>query len=62
MPDQFGGAAGKKLKYRPLKDLLISISHLPMQEQSEIVSDTFNNWMGDLEQVDDVTVVGIRIQ
>ena len=62
MPDQFGGVAGKKLKYRPLKDLLISISHLPMQEQSEIVSDTFNNWMGDLEQVDDVTVVGIRIQ
>ena len=61
MPDQFGGVAGKKLKYRPLKDLLISISHLPMQEQSEIVSDTFNNWMGDLEQVDDVTVVGIRI-
>jgi serine phosphatase RsbU (regulator of sigma subunit) len=61
MPDQFGGLAGKKFKNKALKDLFISISHLPMQEQCKMVSDAFNNWMGELEQVDDVTIVGIRI-
>jgi len=61
MPDQFGGLAGKKFKNKALKDLFISISHLPMQEQCKLVSDAFNNWMGELEQVDDVTIVGIRI-
>jgi serine phosphatase RsbU (regulator of sigma subunit)/Tfp pilus assembly protein PilF len=61
MPDQFGGPKGKKYKYKNLKDLLISISKLPMNLQHQKINDTFNNWKGNLEQVDDVCVIGIKV-
>jgi ligand-binding sensor domain-containing protein/serine phosphatase RsbU (regulator of sigma subunit) len=59
--DQFGGPAGKKFKYKQLRELLISIHRKDMHEQAEILKDTFDKWKGDLEQVDDVCLVGIRI-
>ncbi len=59
--DQFGGEKGKKFKVKPFKDYLVSIAHLSMQEQKEKLTETFNNWKGDEEQVDDVCVIGIRI-
>lgn len=61
MSDQFGGPRGKKYMKRQLKELLISISHLPMDEQKEKLSTSFHNWKAGLEQVDDITIVGIRI-
>lgn len=59
--DQFGGEKGKKFKYKPLNQLLTSISDLPLQEQKQKLDETFSNWKGDLEQVDDVCILGIRI-
>ncbi len=59
--DQFGGPSGKKYKYRPLADLLIRIHELPMEEQKERMGKEFDLWKKDLQQVDDVLVVGIRI-
>ena len=59
--DQFGGPKGKKFKYNALNELLNSISHLDVTEQYEIIDQTFNNWKADLEQVDDVCIVGIKI-
>lgn len=59
--DQFGGEKGKKFKYKQLQELLISNSHLPMQEQKQILADTIEKWMGNLEQVDDILVIGIKI-
>jgi serine phosphatase RsbU (regulator of sigma subunit) len=61
MPDQFGGPKGKKYKYTRLKEFLISISNLSMHEQKERLHLEFKNWKGDLEQVDDVCIIGIRI-
>lgn len=58
--DQFGGNEGKKFKYKPLKDLLISISHLPMNEQYKIVEKTHDDWKGNYFQVDDILLIGIR--
>ncbi len=58
--DQFGGTEGKKFKYKPLKDLLISISHLPMNEQYNIVEKTHDEWKGNYFQVDDILLIGIR--
>ena len=44
-----------------LKELLTSNSHLSMNEQKELLNQTFNKWVGNLEQVDDVTLIGIKI-
>ncbi|MCE3229099.1 MAG: nprA [Bacteroidetes bacterium] len=59
--DQFGGPRGKKFKYKQLKDLLISIQSKPMHEQEGILIDTLNSWRGNLEQVDDVCIIGVRV-
>jgi serine phosphatase RsbU (regulator of sigma subunit)/streptogramin lyase len=61
MPDQFGGPKGKKFMYKQLKELLISIASLPMSEQKEKLSTALNNWKGNLEQVDDVCIIGVRV-
>lgn len=59
--DQFGGPKGKKFKYKPLKESLLENSHLSMNQQFSIVSKTFKEWKGNLEQVDDVCMIGIKI-
>lgn len=60
-PDQFGGPKGKKFMYRPLKELLISISGKPVDEQKALLADQLEAWKGSLEQVDDICLIGIRI-
>ncbi|MCD6019098.1 MAG: protein serine/threonine phosphatase [Bacteroidetes bacterium] len=60
-PDQFGGLKGKKFLYKTLKELLLSINHMSMHEQQQAIQSAFTNWKGDLEQVDDVLVIGIRV-
>lgn len=60
-PDQFGGPKGKKFKYKQLEELLISISQESLDAQREKLNEVFENWKGGLEQVDDVTIIGIRI-
>ena len=59
--DQFGGVKGKKFKYKQLQQVLLSVQHETMQKQEEILTATFNNWKGSLEQVDDVLVIGVRV-
>lgn len=59
--DQFGGPNGKKFKFKQLQELLLANSSKPMQEQLDILTHSFENWKGSLEQVDDVCVVGVRI-
>ena len=59
--DQFGGPKGKKFKYGKLNQMLLDISDKPMEEQRDILQLAFNEWRGDLEQVDDVCVIGLRV-
>jgi serine phosphatase RsbU (regulator of sigma subunit) len=59
--DQFGGASGKKFKYKQFSEKLLEISDKNLAEQKEILEKTFEDWKGNLEQVDDVCVIGIRI-
>ena len=49
------------MMYKRMKELFISISDQPMQQQKQNIAFTFNDWKGDLEQVDDVCVIGIKI-
>lgn len=59
--DQFGGTAGKKFKYASLKKMLLSFHHLPCSEQVKQAETEFENWKGNLEQVDDVLLMGVKI-
>jgi serine phosphatase RsbU (regulator of sigma subunit) len=59
--DQFGGIKGKKFKYNQLKEILTANKNTPIHLQLEILKKTFIDWRGDLEQIDDVLVTGIRI-
>ncbi|HLP11548.1 MAG TPA: tetratricopeptide repeat protein [Flavobacteriales bacterium] len=59
--DQFGGEKGKKFKYSNLKLLLEQASQKPCQEIVSTLENTFNAWKGELEQLDDVCVVGVRV-
>ncbi len=66
--DQFGGenlpagkAGGKKYKSTNLKRLLLELADFPMDEQADKLHTNFMNWKGDLEQVDDICIIGLRI-
>jgi serine phosphatase RsbU (regulator of sigma subunit) len=59
--DQFGGPKGKKFKYKQFHELLLKIHSKPMSEQKEILQKVNEEWQGELEQVDDVLIIGIRI-
>ncbi|MCD6067524.1 MAG: protein serine/threonine phosphatase [Bacteroidetes bacterium] len=59
--DQFGGPAGKKFKYKPFGDLLLKLYLEDPTRQSEAIDDAFKKWKGELEQVDDVCIIGIRL-
>jgi serine phosphatase RsbU (regulator of sigma subunit)/Tfp pilus assembly protein PilF len=60
-PDQFGGDKGKKFSSKNLRELLAANAFLPMEKQKELLERTFHDWAGGLEQVDDVTLIGVRI-
>ncbi|MBI4929672.1 MAG: tetratricopeptide repeat protein [Bacteroidetes bacterium] len=59
--DQFGGSHAKKFKYNQFKAMLLSMQDKPMTEQKEVLDKTILSWMGDLEQVDDICVIGVRV-
>jgi serine phosphatase RsbU (regulator of sigma subunit) len=59
--DQFGGPKQKKFKSAQLKELLLSVQQYPMSRQKELIDAAFENWKGDLEQVDDVLIIGFKI-
>ncbi|CAG7581448.1 MAG: putative serine phosphatase [uncultured marine phage] len=58
--DQFGGERDKKYTSRRLINLLKGIHHLPMTEQVHIIESEFDGWKRGYDQIDDVTVLGIR--
>ena len=59
--DQFGGSKGKKFKYKPLKKMLLDNAHLSMPEQKQILERTLQGWKGNLEQVDDICLMGLKL-
>ena len=60
-PDQFGGPKGKKFKSKQLDELLLTNSQETMENQKTILKEQFENWRGELEQVDDICLIGIKI-
>lgn len=59
--DQFGGPAGKKFRSQKFRELIKTASKLPMNQQRDLLERRFLDWRNDLDQVDDVCVLGIRV-
>lgn len=60
--DQFGGPKGKKFKYKQLNELLLNINSLTLVNQKQNLENVFTEWKGNLEQVDDVCLIGLKIR
>ena len=61
MPTSSGGAKGKKFLTKKFKSLLLSLQNKPIMEQEEILKNSLVDWMGGVEQLDDILVIGIRL-
>lgn len=59
--DQFGGPKGKKFMSKRLKSLFVEMSKLPLKDQKKKLTDALVEWMGDVEQLDDILVIGVQI-
>ena len=59
--DQFGGEKGKKLTTKKMKEELLKISKRTMPEQETYLNTTIESWRVNIEQLDDICVIGIRI-
>ena len=59
--DQFGGPNGKKFKYKALDQLLADVSALDGNSIERRLDSAFLEWKGNMEQTDDVLVIGIRV-
>lgn len=60
--DQFGGPDSKKFKESKLRELIKRIYTYDLSKQKEILSQTFNNWKDNRKQIDDVLILGLKIQ
>ncbi len=59
--DQLGGAGRKTFRSGKFRELLLEISRKPMQRQKMILEKTLDQWRGDIEQIDDILIMGIKI-
>lgn len=58
--DQLGGPDRKTFKSRKFKELLAQIHQKPLDIQKELLETEFEDWRSDIEQIDDIMVMGIR--
>ena len=59
--DQFGGDHGRKLMAKRFRDMLVENSELPFEEQNELLYKRFSEWRGDIIQMDDTTIIGVKV-
>lgn len=61
LADQFGGPEGKKFKYKNIEKLIIENSDRPLNEIHSELKNTLNSWKGNMEQIDDILLIGLRV-
>jgi serine phosphatase RsbU (regulator of sigma subunit) len=59
--DQFGWRANTKYKMKNFKQLLQDIQQVPMRAQKVLLENNLDNWKGELDQLDDIMVIGIQL-
>ena len=60
--DQFGGEKSKKLKASNMKKLFLSIQDKSLSDQKSLIDEQFEIWKGDLEQLDDICIIGVKYE
>lgn len=61
IPDQIGGPDKKEFGEIRLKNLLMSVQHLNLSRQYQILEDVILNWKGKRKQADDITLLGFKV-
>jgi serine phosphatase RsbU (regulator of sigma subunit) len=61
-PDQFGGHDGRKFMLKRFRELLLKIHSHPIEEQGRMLNEILEEWRGREEQVDDILVIGVKIE
>lgn len=59
--DQFGGPKGKKFKAKQLKEMILTHRSMSMDDQLSLLQNKFLEWKGEIEQLDDVCVIGVKV-
>lgn len=59
--DQFGGPKGKKFMVGNFQQLLSDVSKMPIEKQKTLLNQTIEEWRGNLEQVDDILIIGVKV-
>ncbi len=59
--DQFGGEKNRKFSSKRMKELLLSVHQLPMHEQHEAIYRAHKEWKGNINQIDDILIIGVKI-
>lgn len=60
--DQFGGPQGKKFMISHFRNLILQMAKEPIEQQKQIITRTLHEWCGNLDQVDDILVIGLKIE
>jgi serine phosphatase RsbU (regulator of sigma subunit) len=59
--DQFGGTRGKKFMSKNFKKMILELQSVPLKEQGTAMEKVLTNWMGQIRQIDDILVMGLRM-
>jgi len=59
--DQLGGPDRKTFRSKRFREFLLEIREHPMEVQKKLLSERLEQWQGNVEQIDDILVMGIRI-
>ncbi len=59
--DQFAQNGHQKIKSTGFKEMLMKSLYLPMDKQGAQLRKYFEQWKGDYPQIDDVTVLGVKL-
>ncbi|PLX14762.1 MAG: hypothetical protein C0599_18215 [Salinivirgaceae bacterium] len=60
--DQFGGEKGRKYQSRKFLNYLDSIGNKTLVQQKDLLLEEYENWKGKEDQLDDITVLGVKLR
>ena len=58
--DQFGGARNKKFNFKKMREMIIYNQNNSLEDQKSTFEIELIDWIGNFEQTDDVTIIGVK--